>query len=51
MYVFTFHITPDFVFMNTGSLKFVIEFAGYWVVNQSCAAGMRIKILVHLHQH
>jgi hypothetical protein len=32
-------------------LLFVIEFSGYWVMNQSCAAGMRINILIHPYQH
>jgi hypothetical protein len=38
-------------FVQRTFLLFVIEFAGYWVMNQSCAAGMRINILVHVHQH
>ncbi len=40
-----------YTFVQRTLLLFVIEFAGYWVMNQSCAAGMRIKILVYLHQH
>ena len=38
-------------FVQRTLLLFVIDIAGYWVMNQSCAAGMRINILIYPHQH